>query len=406
MKKLIRLFQAACMSAVMAASSVTAFAMEVPISEVCQEVNGQQVLTRVFSVAPEFDPENLIAADFEKNGFVYTFDSIVKEEKEFSDIKRVTKAYEFESDTKDLSENIRKLPPVVKYEDEEGYEGELHLEPRSVSTDVTGYHTSSYVVKSVIDYPDLAYNDPTLVPGTTTKNGSTLPLTNISWTEGDYMQDSSIPETYNAQATYKKTMYKKVADGYCVSAEYFGEAQQNGIEVIDYTVTYVGNPIHHSIFEGLFSKDGQSSTQMQDPNSAPHHVQIWLMIIGGLLGILLCALIIWLICKVIKSILGMFVVVQAQDDTTGEYKTTQRVRMSKKNPVIELNTMKTPGSRHYSIKIPKKKAEAMMGKVITVHSAQQTFQHQVGDAHGMDYTFSIDFVPEELPNPPGRPPAR
>lgn len=403
MKKLTHLFLAMVSAALVFSTSLTAFAMEVPNSEVCQEVNGRQILTRVFSVSPDVDPSTLISADFEKDGFIYTFDSIIKTEREFSDTKRVTQSYDFESDTKDLSENILKLPTSLRYEDEEGYVGQLYLEPRSVTTDATGYHTTSSVVKSTVSYPGLEYNDPSLVPSTTSKNGVTLSLADVSWSEGAYLDDSSVPGTYTATATYRKTLYSKVADSYLVTAEYYGDVKQDGIETIEYTVTYLGTVPQHS-FLGFTWTDKSATTSAGSPSSSSSNSFGGALLKGLLLLIALVAILIvllWALLKLIKAIRNMFVTVQAQDDTTGEYKTTQRVRLKKNDPVIELNTLKSPGSRHYMITIPKQRAEAMAGKIITIHSAQQTFQHQVGDAHGMDYTFSIDFDPDVLPRTGG-----
>lgn len=400
MKKLTHVFMALMTAALMISSTigVTALAMEVPTSEVCQEVNGRQILTRVFTVSPDVDPSTLISADFEKDGFIYTFDSIIKTEQEFSDTKRVTKSYDFESATKDLSQNIAQLPAYLEYEDDEGYVGELYLEPRSVTTEATGYHTTSRVVKAEVTYPDLTYNDPSLVPSTTTKNGTTLSLKDISWSEGAYLNDSSIPGTYTATATYSKTLYSKVADSYRVTAEYYGDVQQEGIETVEYTVTYLGTLPQHS-FLGFTWTDGGSSGSGSQSSSFGGAVLRGLLLIIALLAILVVLL--WALMKLIKAIRNMFVIVQAQDDTTGEYKTTQRVRLKKNDLVIELDTLKAPGARHYMIMIPKKKAEALAGKIITIHSPQETFQHQVGDAHGMDYTFQIDFDPDVLPRTGG-----
>lgn len=391
MNKLKHFVQSVVTAALIFTTSVTALAMEVPNSETCQEVNGRQILTRVFSVDPDTDPAVLISADFEKDGFIYTFDSIIKTEKEFSDVKRVTKEYTFTSDTEDLGENIMKLPAALDYEDEDGYLGNLYLEPRSVATEATGYHTESRVSKATISYPNLAYNDPTLLPATTKKNGVTLPLYDVSWSEGDYLTDSSVPSTYTATATYRKTLYSKVADGYQVSAEYYGTVQQDGIEVIEYTVTYLGSVPERGFFDFLGTSTGP---QTNGVSAGSHALPMIVLILAGLLAL---ALLVWLILNIIKLFRNLFVTVQAQDDITGEYKMTQRVRLSKKNLVIELNTMKSPGALHYRFTIPKQKAKDLIGKVITIHSAQETFSHQIGDAHGQEYSFSIDFSPEAVP---------
>lgn len=399
MKKVTRLFLTVAMSVLVFTSGITAFAMEVPTSEVCQEVNGRQILTRVFTVDPDVDPSTLISADFEKDGFIYTFDSIIKTEREFDDSKRVTQDYDFESDTNNLSQNIMDLPASIPYEDDDGYVGQLYLDPRSVTTAATGYHTTSRVVSAQVTYTGLEYNDPSLVPTTTNKNGTTLALKDISWSEGGYLDDSSVPGTYTATASYSKTLYGKAADGYKVTAEYYGDVQQEGIEAIEYTVTYLGTVPQHSFLGFTWTDKGASGSASSGSSSFGMAVVKGLLLLILILAILVSLL--YALISLIKTLRNMFVTIQAQDDVTGEYKTTQRVRLKKNDLVIELDTLKAPGARHYMIRIPKKKAESMVGKIITVHSPQQTFQHQVGDAHGMEYTFHINFDPDALPRTGG-----
>lgn len=394
--KRIQRFAVVIVMALMLFPTTFAYAMEVPTNETCQEVNGRQLLTRIYSVSPELDPATLISSDFEKDGFVYTFDSIIKTEQKSDERKQVTKEYSIDSSTQDLSKNISQMPASLTY-DENGYHGQLYLEPKSIETTVTGYHTTSHVVKSTVSYPGLEYNDPSLVPTTSSKNGTSLALSDLSWSEDAYLDDSSVPGTYTATATYKKTVYNKVANGYKVTAEYSGEVTKDDLKTIEYTITYLGSEIKEHQF--LWYKWTEMPGEQKQTN-AINFQAIFLNIITVLCGILLVLLLIFLIMKLVQAIRNMFVTIQAQDDVTGEYKTTQIARLKKSDPVIELNTMKSPGSRHYNITVPKKKAEAMKGKIITIHSPQQTFQHQIGDSHGNNYLFSIDFSTDSFPTSP------
>lgn len=53
--------------------SAQAFALEVPVSQTEQMVNGQQTLVKVFEVAPTVDPETLVEKDLMQNGYSYIY---------------------------------------------------------------------------------------------------------------------------------------------------------------------------------------------------------------------------------------------------------------------------------------------------------------------------------------------
>lgn len=77
------------------------------------------------------------------------------------------------------------------------------------------------------------------------KNGSTLTLSDISWTvTGTGLADDTlVPTSYTATATYTATGSRSVATGYVTTASYTGEVTAEGIRSITYTVAYLGTSV-------------------------------------------------------------------------------------------------------------------------------------------------------------------
>ena len=97
-----------CLSLVLAMLSVNAFAaepssgesggsppvkqmMEVPVSQTEANINGRQVLTKVFEVSPDTDPESLKEYGLVIGGYEYTLSSFTKETTTKEDSKSVSK---------------------------------------------------------------------------------------------------------------------------------------------------------------------------------------------------------------------------------------------------------------------------------------------------------------------------
>ena len=83
------------------------------------------------------------------------------------------------------------------------------------------------------------------VPTTSVKNGYTLKLSDLSWsvTGTSLADDTLVPTSYTATATYSTTASRSVATGYVTTAKYTGEITAEGISSIEYTVTYLGTPL-------------------------------------------------------------------------------------------------------------------------------------------------------------------
>lgn len=221
----------------------SAMAMEIPISVTTAELNGQQILTEVYQAGQEIDPESLIKDDFTKGEFIYSYDNITKEETESIEKKTVTQTVEMQSNTKDLSKNIDLFAATIEYTDEDGFTGTLNFDPKSVTTEASGYRKKQSTVTETKTYDGLPYNDPTLLPQSVEKNGHQLSVSDIQWQEETLAENGSIPTSYKAVVTYSKSLSSNVASGYTVTAEYAGEVTKDDQSDIVYTITYTGLPV-------------------------------------------------------------------------------------------------------------------------------------------------------------------
>ena len=83
---------------------------------------------------------------------------------------------------------------------------------------------------------------------------------------------------------------------------------------------------------------------------------------------------------------------QAQDFDSGNYTTIQKVRLKKKAPNFELDTLKSTSSRHFLCEMSAIMAKNFRGKIINVTAdGQVVCKHQVEPINDTDkYVFSVD----------------
>lgn len=250
-----------------------AFAMEVPVSSTEVDINGQKMLTEVYETNRNLDPETLIKDDFQRNGFTYTFDTIVKEEADAVGTKDVTHNVEKKSKTDNLSENIKLFDSSMPYIDGDGFEGTIYLDVDSIKTTADGYTSKSRNVSTTKTYTGLQYNDPTLIPATIDKDGQQLDLQDVSWSENTLVENGSVPSTYTAQATYGKASSVKVATGYTITATYAGNVSLDKDAGVTYTISYLGT-LTPPVTEEQSADEGDSAEKPADDEADRIHFSV------------------------------------------------------------------------------------------------------------------------------------
>jgi hypothetical protein len=252
MKKLICFSVCVLAAGAISAGSASAFAAEaeqgantiiVPSGVTSENRDGRQLIVKQYSLPASEDPGVLIDEPFEREGYVYAFESIVKEEKPYAESKTHSETVTVETASDDLAAVLDALAPTLPYDDGE-YSGVLALDHTSVKTDASGYATKNYTVSETKTIEGLDRNDPGYIPKSTVKNGRTLTLANVEWSvQGTGLADGALmPSGYTATATYTAGASSRYATGYVTTAAYMGEIVSEGIDSISYTVTYAGKP--------------------------------------------------------------------------------------------------------------------------------------------------------------------
>lgn len=278
MKKIISTCIALMVSA---ACSISAFAMEVPTNTTIQDLNGVRQYIKIYTVAPDTDPQSLIDDVFEYDGYTYTYSSMTKEEQSYSEKEHHTETVTADTEKSDLSVVLKALSPSIEYDDGE-FRGTLYLDHSTISTVASGYTTKSYTVSTTKEIDNLDTNDMAYVPDTTTKNGVTVQLQSVDWqVQGtSLVDDILVPAQYKAVATYAGRASYRAATGYVTTAKYIGDIVAEGIESVTYTVIY-GVSSNTSVgcmekvrFPGLVGSIGGSGIESNITNPIQQEPQI------------------------------------------------------------------------------------------------------------------------------------
>lgn len=211
---------------------VSASAAEyIPDDVTYQNLNGQQLAIKVFTLLPDQDPSSLAEEDFEYDGFLYSHSSTVKEEQTYNEQNLHTETVTITTSTKNLEDILAELKPTIEYDDGVA-SGTLALDHSTIKTEAAGYKNSSYTVTATKNYTGLDRNDSSYIDKTVVKNGRTLSLSNVTWSVEStaLVGDELVPATYTAVATYSGTAYSSVATGYITTADYTGTVTASGMQ--------------------------------------------------------------------------------------------------------------------------------------------------------------------------------
>ena len=362
MKKVAILLALFCML------TVTASAAYIPEDVISENRDGRQLIVKTYMLPPDADPSGLVEEPFEVEGYSYHHLETVKEEQTFEDSKIQTEVVTLETDVDDLAAILEQLDASMEY-NKDGYSGVLTLDHTTIQTEAAGYTTKYYTITDTKQFTGLDRNDPSYVPTTTVKNGSTLKLSDISWTvTGTGLADDTlVPTSYTATATYTATGSRSVATGYVTTASYTGEIKAEGVEAVKYTVTYLGSPV--GFLAGL------------NP--------MWLLAGGGLLLLAGTGGIIYIMKRPRALIYAM--------NARGvAYKKLGKQKISTRTPKLDLTKLREYPAGDASVELPSKLAHKLAGRIITIQMYGGSRTHLVEAYDGQDsYWFAIKEDAEE-----------
>ena len=217
----------------------------VPVSQTENDINGRHILTKVFEVTPGTDPETLKEDGMTVGGYTYELISFTKENDSFEDTQTVSQPETLPLTAKTSAEAYKEavvsFAPTITY-DQDGYTGTLYLDNASIEVSETG-RTEQKGSDAFTKSYTLEYNDEDAIPSTVTQNGKTYSRLSISWSDGEYGDDGTIPNNYIATVRYGRSYTYSTVDGYQATATYAGEVSYKNTTVIRYTAEYLGTPI-------------------------------------------------------------------------------------------------------------------------------------------------------------------
>lgn len=403
-KNLAQVFTSVLLIVMLLFTQVIAYALEVPVSQTEHEIDGKQTLVKVYEVSPSVDPNSLIEADFEQNGFIYHMTSIVKDAIMVEDEVEVTQEYEVTVSVSDGDKAKAKafdsMPAYIDY-DQDGYKGKLYPVPNSLEGSMTGQtpHSERKTITKTYSYD---YNDDSLVP----KTSGSYSLSSISWSDGPYLNDSSIPSSYTATATYSKTSHYTTVDGWSFTMSYTGNVEYASEDTIRYTLTYIGTvpepepEPEPTFWEKVFGKTDSSDSAVNDgeanPDAPPKKsggLSAAKLILGGVC--LLAALAAAGFCgfMAFRFIKDNRVDVYGRDEMSGEYRKMKSVWYKSGKGEISFDPAESPSTMHYRVVLKPGLAERAKGKVITIRAGSQMFKQTVSGSAGTDYVTEVNLDP-------------
>lgn len=337
-----------------------------PVSTELVEINGVPTLTKTFELAPDVDPALLREEPFSQDGYWYRYQRMDKSDQEITDEKEAEETVTVDAPSGELADVIGQFPATRPYS-KDGYTGELLLDVQSITVEATGYSTvTDSHPHTVTKTYELAYNDRSLVPESVQADGLTLPLTDLSWSEASNVEDSDVPASWTATATYSKTTYtsREVADGYQATATYKGEVAKTGVGSVIYTVTYTGSKI--PVLPGL------------NPDITVSQIAI----VTGLVILLLLALVFRYIRWHIARVYVYNAERRIHDVVSRQY---VRVR----TPKIRLSALQGHEETEYTVILRKRLAKRLVGRDIAIETGGEGQHHVVESFVGSDYAFQV-----------------
>jgi len=384
----------------------SAFAMEIPIEQSEHVIDGQHVIEKVFEVDPTVDPESLIEDDFERAGYMYTMTSIVKDVQTVKDEKEMSQDYEVtiknSNENNARTEAIKGMPPYIEY-DQDGYKGKLYPVLSSLTCEESGRSTYSGYKTQTQTYT-YDYNDDELVP----KTSGGYSLSGITWSDGAYGEDSSVPGQYTATATYKKPYSYSTVDGYNFKITYSGDVEYESEDLIQYAITYTGTEIppeepEEPEPEPVVQTPPPTPTTAQkifstlesepDPENPGLVIYSYKASVGKILGViglgLLGIAVLLLLVNIVRNVLMNRVSTFYRDEMSGEYVLIKKMYFNKKKAIVKIDVLAAPSATHFRAVFNGKMAERLRGKVVTVKAGTTIKKETIGTVVGTDYAIDV-----------------
>lgn len=350
----------------LSAAAEDAARLAIPVGVTSENLDGREIIVKVYKLPASEDPAYLIEEPFEQNGFVYAFESITKEEKPYEESKTHSETLTVSTASGNLADVLGALSPTLPYDDGT-YGGTLALDHTSIKTEAAGYTTKSHTVSETKTIEGLDRNDPGYVPKSTVKNGRTLTLSNIEWSVGGAglaADGALLPSAYTAIATYTAGASVSVATGYVTTATYTGRVVSEGVGEVVYTVIYAGKPAIVRILLG-----------------------------PGFLAVLV-ALLLAIFCAVM-ILLRRNTRIYTPEAGGAEYELIGKCRLRAGNPHIDLSGLRKYPRGEAIIEVERRTARRMFGRVVRISLRDGVRTHLIEQTGNENYWFTVSTETEK-----------
>jgi hypothetical protein len=322
------------------------------------EGDGRQII-KTYRLADGESPADIPRDRFTSEGWLYELTDVTRNETGGTDARQHTETVEIDTESDDLAEVIEQLSPALEYESEDGYCGLLTLDLASVECEAAGYENSSYTVTVTREYADLLANDLAYIPKTVTDSGRTLALDSVEWATQSSVNVgyTDIPDIYRAVAKYTGRASQSVATGYVTTADYSGEITKIVEGETVYTAYFVGTKISADKQEAE-----QGGTSVSAPTPAPDTdnavIPIVPLAFAGVIIVVVAGAAAFLFLRHNVKVYSI-----GED---GSRTLTAKVRISAKNPVIDLTPLESRPKNLFLLEIDRLAAKALNGKAVEV----------------------------------------
>lgn len=227
--------------------------------------NGVKEIVKVYELDRSqeliVDINSFVEGDVEYNYFATDSTEIVE-----TDEKEITHTVQIETLHNKRDNLLTYYDLTIDYTTDDGYQGTLALQEETLNTEVKGYVTKYYQVYENRTYPNLPSNDVAFIPKTINVNGYGYTMSNIGWTyNSNFAENSIIPDTYTASATYERTASSQNATGYITTVEYKGMGTKKTKDVVKYEVRFRTEPIE--VIEVVEEVEVPESTESETSSS-------------------------------------------------------------------------------------------------------------------------------------------
>lgn len=300
--------------------------------------------------------KSIVINKTDENNFLNLLDDTIEidsikynlQNKERLELETTNSKTEEQTKTLELSTNkkdkiLDSFEESIKYDDGE-FSGDLYRRDNSLK--ITPIKHGKYEKVFTIDkqYTNLNKADLDYIPKEITEDGYTYSLTKCEWNiaENENIQNISMPKSYTATTTYKTVKTLEYPYTYKCELTYNGEISKVSKNTVQYTLTYKQQP-KEEITENKTSI---------------------LPYLGGT-GVFLVA---------IFFLLPNAKITNYYD---GKYKTIKYIRVSTKNPKVNLKHLPNAKTNVFSIKFSDKLDKKLTGKAITIITPKTTYQKMI-----------------------------